>query len=41
MKDVKIVFFGTHNFSKGILESLIINQYNVIGVVSRVFYSKK
>ena len=35
MKDVKIVFFGTHNFSKGILESLIINQYNVIGVVSQ------
>ncbi len=35
MTDLRIVFLGTPNFARGILESLILNQYNVVGVISQ------
>ncbi len=35
MTDLRIVFLGTPNFARGILESLIINHYNVVGVISQ------
>ncbi len=35
MTDLRIVFLGTPNFARGILESLILNHYNVVGVISQ------
>lgn len=35
MKDVRIVFMGTADFSKAVLEMLLANDYNVVAVVSQ------
>lgn len=35
MKEVKIVFMGTASFSKQVLEKLLENNFNIIGVVSQ------
>lgn len=35
MKDVKILFMGTASFSKHVLEKLLENSFNIIGVVSQ------
>ena len=35
MKDTRIVFMGTNDFSAAILKALIDNHYNVVGVVSQ------
>ena len=35
MKDVKILFMGTASFSRHVLEELLKNNFNVIGVVSQ------
>ncbi len=36
MKQPKIVFFGTPDFAVGILDTLVQNDYNVVGVVTAV-----
>ncbi len=36
MKKPKIVFFGTPDFAVGILETLVQNNYNIVGVVTAV-----
>lgn len=35
MKEIKIVFMGTASFSKQVLESLLENNYNIVGVVTQ------
>ena len=35
MKDVKILFMGTASFSRHVLEELLKNNFNIIGVVSQ------
>jgi len=33
-KDLRIVFMGTPDFAVGILDSLVQNRYNVVGIVT-------
>mgnify|MGYP004448698747 FL=1 len=35
MEDVRVVFMGTPVFARGILEALLKNNYNVVGVVTQ------